>query len=109
MASDIKRWCRECDSCQRAKITRHAETGIGSFQTSPARLIHLHTDIVGPLPPSRGYKYLLAIIDRNSRWMEAFPMTSQTAENCATALMQWISRYGLPDTLVPDRGANFTS
>ena len=109
MRSEIKKRCRECDSCQRTKISRHTETGVGEFKVSSKRLIHLHADVVGPLPPSRGYKYLLTIIDRNSRWVEAFPMTSQTAESCASALIQWISRYGLPETLVTDRGANFTS
>ena len=109
MKKDIKRRCRECDRCQKTKVSRHTESGIGEYQVSPSRLAHLHVDVVGPLPPSRGYRYLFTVIDRNTRWPEAFPMTSQSAENCATALIQWISRYGIPETVVTDRGTNFTS
>ena len=109
MRSHIKKWCRECIQCQRSKTARHTETGIGEFKTSSRRLAHLHVDIVGPLPPSEGYRYLFTIIDRNTRWPEAIPIRQQSTESCVKALIDWVARHGVPETIVSDRGTNFTS
>jgi hypothetical protein len=71
---------------------------------------HIHIDLVGPLPPSRSHSYLFTIIDRTSRWLEANPLSSITASDCARALLAgWVSRLGVPATITSDRGAQFTS
>ena len=54
--SDVHRWTRSCIQCQRAKIQRHTATPLSSFPTPEARFDVV--DIVGPLPPSRGFSYL---------------------------------------------------
>ena len=53
---------------------------------------------------------MLTIIDRMTRWFEVVLMSSTTSSDCARALVeQWISRYGVPQQLVSDRGPQFTS
>ncbi len=65
---------------------------------------------LGPLPPSRSHTYLFTIINRTSRWLEAIPLASITAADCARALFAgWVSRFGVPATITSDRWAKFTS
>jgi hypothetical protein len=74
------------------------------------RFAHIHIDLVGLLPPSRGHTYLFTNMDRTSRWPEDIQLPSITATDCARALFAgWVSRFGVPATITSDRGAQFTS
>ena len=96
--------------CQRGKLHRHVHLQPTEIPVPHRRFAHLHVDLVGPLPPSRGHTYLFTIIDRMSRWPEAVPLASITAADCARALFAgWVSRFGVPATITSDRGAQFTS
>ena len=70
----------------------------------------MYLDMVGLLPASQGYSYLLTMINRTSRWPEAVPLSSITTETYARAFIStWVSRFGVPALLTSDRGAQFTS
>ena len=65
-------------------------------------------DIVGPLPVSRGMRYMLTIVDRTTRWMEALPMKDATSGGCCTAFLEgWISKFGIPGKVTSDNGPAF--
>ena len=82
----------------------------GTFSTPDTRFDNIHIDIVGPLPPSKGYSYWLTCIDRFTRWPEAFPLTNITAKSISQTFVNgWISRFGIPSTITTDHGKQFES
>ena len=105
--ADVCRWTRSCVQCQCAKIQRHS-TGLASFRTPNARFDVIHLDLVGPLPPSHGYTYLLTCVHCFTSLPEAIPLTSITAET-VSSLSQWLNHLFWCPTIVTDRGHQFKS
>ena len=80
---------------------------MATFQSQTRDFKHFHVDIVGPLPESHGHKYLLTIYDRCSRWVEAFALRRDTADEVSKAFLQYVSRFGLPSSVCSDNGNSF--
>lgn len=110
MHSDIREWCRECLDCQQSKISRHVKNNPAQFIPPDNRFKHIHLDIIDPLIEIESYRYCLTFIDRFSRWTEAVPLKEISAQTVSRAFFDnWVSRYGAPETLTTDQGAQFES
>ena len=67
-------------------------------------------DVMGPLPDSQGWRYILLFVDQISKWYEAVGLPNQEAKTVAEALVEkWITRFGCPVNLLSDKGTNFMS
>jgi hypothetical protein len=75
------------------------------------RFSHVHVDLVGPLPTSaEGWSYIMTMMDRSNRWLEATPVRDMAAATCAdTLIAAWVARFGVPAVITSDRGTQFTS
>jgi hypothetical protein len=71
---------------------------------------HVHLDLVRPLPVAAdGSTYLLTMVDQTTRWLEAAPLCSMERPVCADAFIAtWVTRFGVPATVMMDRGGNFS-
>ena len=107
--TDESRWCKECIPCQTSKVTRHTVPELREIPVPSRRFTEVNVDIVGPLPPSQGFRYLLTIIDRNTRWIEVAELQDISAPTVVSSFIRtWVARYGVPVTAVTDRGCQFT-
>ncbi|GBM32633.1 Pro-Pol polyprotein [Araneus ventricosus] len=106
----VAEWTRCCVPCQRGKIQRHTVSPLGTYPVPRHRFDHVHIDLVGPPPPSRGYTYALMCVDRFSRWPEVIPLKDIKAETFAFEFYaNWIARFGVPERLTSDQGRLFES
>ncbi|KAK1332070.1 hypothetical protein QTO34_007755 [Cnephaeus nilssonii] len=71
---------------------------------------HWEVDFTEIKPPASGYKYLLALIDTFSGWVEAYPTRTETASIVVKRLLQEIiPRFGLPVVIGSDNSPTFVA
>lgn len=112
ISSDVKRWCRSCDTCQRTiPKGRVAKVPLGKMPLMSRPFQKIAIDLVGPINPAsaRGNKYILTAVDYATRWPEAVALPDITTERIADALLEMFSRVGFPKEILSDRGSQFTS
>jgi transposase InsO family protein len=111
MEDSVRDWILTCDTCQSFRVdrpsTRQPLTPMPNFSPLSAWACDLITSL--PLTP-RGNKNILVVCDYGTRWVEAFPLQDQTAETISRVLVEQVFfRYGIPEVLHSDQGANFES
>jgi hypothetical protein len=61
-------------------------------------------------PSSKGHKFVLLATDYCTKWVEAIPLKKVTLENNVEFVKEHIIyRFGIPQTITTDQGAQFTS
>lgn len=109
--ADIEDYCRKCKECnlnKRPSTTIRAPL-VPSQEMRPMERIEI--DVLGPLPQTRlGYQYVLVACDLFTKYVRAWPMRHQTAQETASILFhRWLTVHGVPDVIHSDRGGNFES
>ena len=68
-------------------------------------------DFIGPMKISRGYRNIMVIMDRFTTFMMAIPLPANftTKDVTLVFLREYYPKYGLPESIVSDRDARFTS
>ena len=68
-------------------------------------------DLVRPIgPPSEdGHRYIMTLVDFATRYPEAVPLKDIDTETVAEALVEFLSRLGVPEEILSDLGTQFVS
>jgi len=110
MRADTQKFCDACILCALIHSGKGRGVMVG-WGIEPPRLACVHADFCGPLQTTkRGNRYVFAIIDRATGWLEAHATIDAKAETAAQVLLnQWVPRYGCPRVVVTDNGRHFTA
>ena len=110
MLSHVVKYIRKCVECQHNKSIKHKYLP-RAMNIPYGPWTHLAIDHIGPFPTSNGGNvYILVIIDRFTRFAEAFPCKDESAYTTAEIIVEKIiCRYGFMTVLQSDRGSGFTS
>lgn len=112
MRQDIEDYVKNCRSCQINKPLRQTNRApmiITSTATRPIEKVFL--DIVGPLPETYEFKYkfILTLQDDLTKYSQAYPLQTCSADETAKKFVHFISHVGIPRMIVTDQGTNFCS
>lgn len=113
MARDVRAHVQSCASCglKKPKTGVSKPTLMTTLPQPYQPFSEVNVDIVTSLPTSaRGNNCIFVIVDKMSRWVEAYPLPDSTAPTLARVFFaEFVTRFGCPLKMSSDRGSNFTS
>src|SRR6266550_8487224 len=114
MTSTISKWVEGCALCQQMKVNTHPTTlgimPIKSHATCPFKQVSM--DFITDLLPADRFDSVLTVVDQGlTKGIVFIPCKkSFTAMDTANSYINDIHKcYGLPTTLISDKGPQFTS
>ncbi|XP_060091278.1 uncharacterized protein K02A2.6-like [Heteronotia binoei] len=104
MDGEIENWVRRCSTCQESRPDPPSAPAT-RWETTRKPWSRLHIDFAGPF---QGQIFLI-IVDAYTKWLEVVPVGSTSSAAAIRALRRVLCTHGIPDTIVSDNGAAFTS
>lgn len=112
LKADVKRFIKECVTCQQNKNLHTRPSGLLQPLPAPENVWEdLSMDFITHLPPSHGFTAILVVVDRYSKGIHlgALP-TGFTAFKVATLFMEIVCKlHGFPKSIVSDHDLVFVS
>ena len=108
---DVKRYVMSCDKCQRTlprgKIRKIPLGQVAIFQPAFKRVA---IDLIGPMIPmsEKKNRFVLVQIDYCTNYPHAIPLKDIRSETIVDALWEIWSQVGIPESIITDRGSQFT-
>ena len=109
MEKDITNVLDSCEVCYRANIAiPRTKNKLTLFPATRVFEV-VHIDLVGPFEMTQtGFKYILTICDRLSRYLEMVELPNMRADTVVQAFInRWLIRYGCPEAIISDQGKQF--
>ena len=101
---EIEKCVRTCHECQ-VNQSSPPVTPMQPWKWPTRPWVRLHLDYAGPFLD----RMFLILIDAHSKWIEACCVTSVTSAITIECLRQVFAQFGVPETVVTDNGACFTT
>jgi hypothetical protein len=112
MRQNVEPYVRNCQTCQRARTSRHAPFGILRPLPIPDQPWQdISMDLVTGLPTSKKCDTIWVVVERLTKARHLIPCESTIdAEGLADLFLQHVFKlHGLPLTIVSDRGPQFAA
>jgi len=110
MEDEVRKFCNECDNCQRTKAPRHAKHGLLHPLEMPSKpWTHISTDFITDLAMLNGLSNIQVAVDRCTKMAHNILIDIQHSPTVANAYLDEVWRYhGFPEDVVSDRDGTFT-
>ena len=112
MIPDAITYAKRCHACQVHGDFIHQAPGYLRSTTSTWPFEMWGIDVIGPISPpsSKGHRFILAITDYFSKWVEAIPLREVKSYDVIKFVKHHvIYRFGVPRRIVHDNGPQFVS
>mgnify|MGYP000847459154 CR=1 FL=1 len=110
MRRQVQKYLAQCATCQKLRVINMCIRTMPFVTAAPNPMERLAIDTVGPLTPTtKGYAYILVVIDCFSRYVELYPLHSTTAKEASERLLEHVGRYGEPIQILSDGGTQFVN
>lgn len=94
-----------CDVCIQLRPSP-PRAPLAHWEFPPCPFYRIHIDFLGPI---KGCVYLIAV-DAHTKWVEVYNMNTATSSAAVIGkLYEFMSRFGVPKTIVSDNGTAFCS
>ena len=100
----------DCLTCQnnKPKPKYRNEVPLERWQNETVPFRTIHIDHKGPIHPTSASKvHCLLVVDGFSRFLMVYPVGKTTALATITAVEKWILSFGIPQSIIHDRGTAF--
>lgn len=111
MKSDIRKYIKNCHSCQLNKTNfKPTKQPMEITTTAEAPFERIAFDVVGPLPLTEsGNRFIITTQDDLTKFSFAFATPNHEAKTIANRLTTIFTSFGIPKTYLTDQGADFMS
>nr|AAR87147.1 putative polyprotein [Oryza sativa Japonica Group]AAT81735.1 RNase H domain containing protein [Oryza sativa Japonica Group]ABF96761.1 retrotransposon protein, putative, Ty3-gypsy subclass [Oryza sativa Japonica Group] len=107
--SDADKIMRTCEGCQ--FLARQTHLPAQELQTIPLSwpFAVWGLDMIGPFKKAiSGYTHLFVAIDKFSKWIEAKPVATITADKARDFFINIVLWFGVPNRIITNNGTQFT-
>jgi len=109
MLKESRLYVRACENCQRRRGNTQ-KVPLESLSAARFPMERVSADITDLGLSTKGFRYVLNIIDHHSRFLQLIPLRNKTSATVTTAFLDhWVTLFGPPRYLLTDNGPEFTA